>query len=417
MSNSLAIAAVTATLRNLLEQRINIDPTVDPSADPALAGTVVTTRPPDEAQNRADARQLNLFLYHTDANAAWRNMDMPRQSRPGETGQPPLPLNLYYLLTAYVRADNEDTAFLSHRLMGRAMSILHDHPVLGTEEVRNALPGNDLHYQVERVRITPQPLTLDEMSKLWTTFQSQYRVSAAYQVAVVLIESTRTARTPLPVLTRGPEDSGVMAQADTAVPTLDSLQLPPRQVGIRLDETLTLLGKYLAGDAVLVRFTHFRLTSPLDVSPLSRSATSVTVQLRLNPATDPATWPAGFYTVSTVVTRHGKQWGSNELLFTLCPRVTNLPLTVARDGSGNATMNLICTPEVRPEQRAALLLGNQEIVAQPHPTQTNSLTFVVRAATPGSYFARLRVDGADSLLVDRGTTTPGFDPNQQVTIT
>lgn len=417
MSNSLAIAAVTATLRSLLDRRINADPNVDPSADPALAGTIVTTRPPDEAQNRSDARQLNLFLYHTLPNAAWRNMDMPRHSRPGETGQPPLPLNLYYLLTPYIRADNEDTTFLSHRLMGRAMSILHDHPVLGSEEIRNALPGNDLHTQVDRVRITVYPLTLDEMSKMWTTFQSQYRISAAYQVQVVLLESTRTATTPLPVLTRGPDDRGVETQAGTAVPTLESLQLPPRQIGVRLDELLTLFGNYLAGDSVLVSFKHFRLTDPISVPVVGASDTSLTVQLRLNPVTDPATWPAGFYTAAAIVTRNGKQWGSNELPFTLCPRVTNLPQTVARDGSGNATITLTCTPEVRPEQRAALLLGNQEILAQPHPTQTNSLTFVVLAADPGAYFVRLRVDGADSLLVDQTITTAGFDPNQQVTIT
>ena len=54
MSNSLAIAAVTATLRSLLDRRINADPTIDPSADPALSGTVVTTRPLDEAHDRAD---------------------------------------------------------------------------------------------------------------------------------------------------------------------------------------------------------------------------------------------------------------------------------------------------------------------------------------------------------------------------
>ena len=47
------------------------------------------------------------------------------------------------------------------------------------------------HEQIERVRITPQPLSVDELSKLWTAFQTHFRISAAYQVSVVLIESTR----------------------------------------------------------------------------------------------------------------------------------------------------------------------------------------------------------------------------------
>ena len=53
-----------------------------------------------------------------------------------------------------------------------------------------------------QIRITPEPLTVDEMSKLWSSFQKEYRMSTAYQASVVLIESDRRARAPLPVLTR-----------------------------------------------------------------------------------------------------------------------------------------------------------------------------------------------------------------------
>ena len=52
------------------------------------------------------------------------------------------------------------------------------------------VPGSNLHEQIERVRITPQPLSLEEISKLWAAFQTNYRLSAAYQAAVILIEST-----------------------------------------------------------------------------------------------------------------------------------------------------------------------------------------------------------------------------------
>jgi hypothetical protein len=72
---------------------------------------------------------------------------------------------------------------------------------------------------------------------------------------------------------------------------------------------------------------------------------------------------------------------------------------------------------VRPEQRAALLLGDREVLAQPHPAATDTLTFVVTAAPTGEHFLRLRIDGVDSLLVDRTATPPVFDSNQRVTIT
>jgi hypothetical protein len=408
MSNSLAIAAVTATLRNLLFQEI--------TPDPDLADTTVTTQPPDEARDgNNNANQINLFLYQTVPNAALRNMDMPRQVKPGETGQPPLALNLYYLITAYGR--NNDDVF-SHRLLGRAMSILHDHPLLGAAEIEAALPGNDLHEQVERVRITPQPLSMDELSKVWMTFQTQYRISAAYQVSVVLIESTRPAKTPLPVLTRGPGDEGVVAQPDLTppFPTLESVHSLNQQPSARLGDVLTLSGHHLEGDSVVVRFTNPRLAALIQVAPLAGgTATEITVQL----PDDPANWPAGFYTLAAVVSRTGEpDRSTNELSFSLAPRILSIaPDPAARDPSGDVTLTVTCSPEVRPEQRAALLLGDREILAQPHPAQTGTLTFLVTSAPTGEHFVRLRVDGVDSLLVDRTVTPPVFDQTQKVTIT
>lgn len=177
MSNSLAIAAVTATLRNLLDRGLNV----------SVPGTKVTTRPLDKARAHDLGNQVNLFLYQTLPNAAWRNIDLPRTDPATTTGHPALALNLYYLLSAYGQNEDDPEPF-SHRLLGEAMRLLHDHPVLDPQAIKEALAGNDLHAQAERVRITLQPLSLEEMSKLWSAFQTQYRVSVAYEVSVVLIE-------------------------------------------------------------------------------------------------------------------------------------------------------------------------------------------------------------------------------------
>ena len=243
MSNSLAIATVTAALRNLIQKGLDKDRF-------AVSGAKVSTRPPDEVETNKDL--VNVFLYQTVINGAWRNMDIPRRVKPGETGQPPLALNLYYLLTAYGK-DNDATEPVSHRLLGRAMRVLHDHPVLSSDEIKAALTDNDLYDQVEHVRITPQPISLDDMSKLWTTFQgAKYRISTAYQVAVVLIESQRASTTPLPVLRRGEADRGVDAQANLAspFPTLTGIALPEekkKQPNPMLGDTIILRGYQLDG--------------------------------------------------------------------------------------------------------------------------------------------------------------------------
>ncbi len=254
MSNELAIAAVTATLRNLVTAGIGTD----------VANASVTTQPPDEVKT-ADETLINIFLYQTTIDSAWRNRD---RRRPGESGHPPLALNLFYLITAYAKNTGppELPDLISHKLLGRAMRTLHDHPVLSGAEIKTALSASDLSEQIEHVRITQQPISLDEMSKLWTTFQSKYRISAAYQVAVVLIESRRSSTTPLPVLRRGEEDRGVDAQANLfpPYPTLTDLVLPTKiQLTAQPGDTIILTGHHLDGDSMIARFSNSRLPDPI----------------------------------------------------------------------------------------------------------------------------------------------------------
>ena len=433
MSNPLAIAAVTATLRNLLVRGV-----------PDLPNQNVTTKPLDKARPAtANKDQINIFLYQTVLNAAWRNMDMPRQVRPGETAQPPLALNLHYLVTAFGDADDDS---LSHRWLGKAMSVLHDHPILGAQEIQDALvlpDDSELQSQVERVRITPQPLSLEEMSKLWTTFQIQYRISAAYQVEVVLIESARSGRTPLPVLTRGKDDRGVSAQGNLIppFPTIDDIQfvepgtgelrpLPPR-VSVELGDTIAIQGHHLAGPdgdsnsvTVTVRLSTPRSNTPQEILvPVGqRNEQRITVQI----PNVPANWPAGFYLLSVLVMPNGKPEETretNEWPLLIAPTITSpLPMIVARvnvvDSLGDATINLTCHPDVQPRQRVSLALGDREVRAEPLVPPPNAVSFVAKGVSAGTYRVRLRVDGVDSHLLDwTDPAKPKFDDSKKVTIT
>lgn len=419
MSNPLAIAAVTATLQALLGKVAKV---ANIPTDHDLSDTTVTVLTPDRARGNNKANQLNLFLYQTVLNAAWRNADMPRQVMPGENGNPPLALNLYYLLTAY--GLNDDTAQpFSHYLLGQAMSILHDHPVLGRDEIKAAtaasLSGSDLDQQIERVRITPQPLSLEEISKLWTGFQTQYRLSAAYEVAVVLIESNRRSRAPLPVLMRGAGDKGVRAHADLIppFPFLESATPQKNQPSARLNEPVALKGFNLNGVNIGVLFNNSRLANPIEVAPQpGGTPTDLSVML----PNQPAAWPAGFYTLAVLVQRPDETYrrATNELSLSLAPEITKIdPNPAQRDAKGDVALTLTVSPEVRLEQRAILLVSDAEFLAKPRKAQADPLNFTVAGMKPGDYWLRLRVDGVDSLLVDRDTAQPTFRKDQKLIIT
>jgi hypothetical protein len=436
MSNTLAIGAVTATLRNLLDAEIAQEG----------GGLHVTTLAPDKAhtfgQNDGNGR-INLFLYHTQINPAWRNRDLPRQVKPNETGFPPLALDLFYIVTAYEKTEG-DGSVLAHRLLGRAMLVLHDHPVLGADEIRAAVANNDLADQIEHVRVTPQPLSLEELSKLWMIFQTGYRISAAYQASLVLIDSRRAARAPLPVLRRGEEDRGAIAQGNLIAPfpAIEDIRLVDlgsgelqgmeRRLSFELGDTIAILGHHFGlaeGDmtkvTLTVRLSTSRLEEPHDLAVAAGDASDSQIKVQI--PNDPANLPAGFYMVSVLVTPNGKPdetRATNEWPLLLAPQLTSAmpPPAIARvnvqDGLGRATINLDCTPEIRPEQRVSLMLGDLEIRAEPHPAQTNALTFVANKIRAGTFRVRLRVDGVDSHIVD--FTDPAkllFLESQKVTIT
>ena len=173
MNSQLSIAVVTTTLRNLLTQAIR-----------AMPDAEVTAKPPHRARTGHDTgNQLNLFLHQAAVNATSSGKGIPKPTSEIEKNSLRLGLNLYYLITAYGK-DGDD--ILAHRLLGMAMMILHEHTELTAQDMRAALPDY-VHEQQEPVRVIPQPLSSDELSKLWSILQTPYEISVAYQVSVVVL--------------------------------------------------------------------------------------------------------------------------------------------------------------------------------------------------------------------------------------
>lgn len=207
MSNYLAIAAVTATLRDLLEAE----------AQQIVSGATVTTLRPEKATDGATSRKGgNLFLYQVTPNAAWRNQELitHRRDVSSPDNRPrdivgksqPVALNLQYLLSFY----GDEKILEPQRLLGNAVATLQRQARLPAERIARAIKNYDylrgqdpdtktdlpaesyLDFQakyIEQVRLTPISLNLEELSKLWSVFfQVPYTLSVAYEAAVVLIE-------------------------------------------------------------------------------------------------------------------------------------------------------------------------------------------------------------------------------------
>ena len=219
----------------------------------------------------------------------------------------------------------------------------------------------------------------------------------------------------LPVLTRGPNDQGVAAQSNLLPPepTLTGVTPPNNQPSARLGDIVSLTGYNLDGSDISVLLAHPLLDQPEPVNPNpGGTATSLAFQI---PNT-PAALPAGFYTVTVMVQRPGEtfQRATNAAPLALAPTAT---LSPASAPAGAIAYTAAVSPQVLPAQRASLLLGATEILADQHLGQTGALTFAASDVAAGDYWFRIRVDGVDTLLVDRTKTPPAYDLTQQGTVT
>jgi uncharacterized protein DUF4255 len=436
MSSALAIAAVTASLKDLLN-----DGLIDHDLS-TVGSFAITAQPPDRVTTGAtENNQLNLFLYQVTPNSGWRNVGLPSRDHTGDRlTNAPLALDLHYLLTAYGAQDLN-----AEVLLGYAMQVLHESPVLTRQQLRTALgapapvdgtllPGPfgslsavDLADQVEQIKVTPVYLSSEDLSKLWTAMQARYRPSMAYLVSVVLIQSQGPAKSALPVLKRGKDDRGVIAHGAPA-PTLASAraEATPVQPALRLGEDLLLLGTNLLQANMTVRLEHARLdvVRELGQQPVDASRVRVHLPSIAEDANGMADWAVGVYMASLKMSAPGEPtWITNGVPMALSPLITVNPLNQA---AGTINLTVTCTPRLRPSQHAdvRLLFGEAEVLpvsinTPADPSQPTSLTFSVPGIAAGDYVTRLRVEGIDSLPVVYSGTPPTFtfDAAQTVHVT
>jgi hypothetical protein len=175
---SSAIRDAGESLIDLL--RTNLVPDVVPLAEQ------IAMLSPTEV-NQPGAVLISLFLYSIMPAAEYRNQnEVPFLS---DANQPPsMPVELYYLLTTYPQQNQDPTerTLQTHLLMGFAMRVLFDNAVITGSALRGSLPRD------EELRLTFQPITVEDMTRIWSVFPgNSLRTSASYVLSPVRLLSSR----------------------------------------------------------------------------------------------------------------------------------------------------------------------------------------------------------------------------------
>jgi hypothetical protein len=438
MSNALAIASVTAVLKDLLNNGL-----IDHDVSASLGNVTVSALSPDRIDTTAlnQQSQLNLFLYQVTPNAGWRNVGLPARNANGDrVSNPPLALNLHYLLTAYGALE-----FHAEILLGYGMQLLHETPVLTRDAIRTALAPpspvaggsglpaemqalftSELSEQVEQIKIVPEVLNTEEISRMWTAFQAHYRPTAAYQASVVLIESKQVTKSALPVQARKiyalpfnqPVIESIQSQAKPGDPIVADQPIVAGQ-------NLVINGRGLHDENLFVNIGGIEEPGPDD-------ATDAQIILPI-----PAELEAGLQGVQVI---HLRSLGSppalhrgvesNLAAFILRPTINPASITFLQNAGVPAisgSITLTANPPIGDLQRVVLLLN--QIVAIPPPPLTSppeeikaesysfiaparvtlsppsgppgsksTITIPIRGVKAGTYLVRIQVDGAESPL-------------------
>ena len=401
MSNYLAVATVTKALAQIL----------DTAVKSAVDSSSAVTQRPDPGTKTA---LVDLFLYQVTPNAAIRNSDLPTRNAQGQViSRPTSALDLHYLMSFY----GDDSKFEPQRMLGAVVRSLLAEPgltrdrILGVSKDDNGdkMSGSNLSDAVEQVKFTLQSLSIDELSRIWSIFyQIPYALSLAYTATVVLIESDDPVLPSQPVLQRGQNDQGVETRLGP-FPQLDSWHIGegdddaarlkfPSYPSARLGTILTLQGKNLGGDSLVVQLVNVHLQEKLPDLPVALLPDRPnTVKLSIpNAIADPSKWAAGIYAVSVLATTGGVSRSTNSLPLPFAPQISAIAAG-ARDGQGNVLVTATPAPLVRPTQVAVLSLPDRDIAANPRGLDTDPMEFLVTNPLAGKVTVRLRVAGVDSL--------------------
>ncbi len=408
MTDYRGIAGVTKTLRNLLKDRMqNTD-------------VEVTMAPPDVAVSGASKNRLNAYLFQISRNAELSNQDIPERGHRAAYGRPPLSLNLHYLLTAFAASEEEVLADLqAQEILGDAMATLNDFSVI-TDSLRAARDGGEidkgdpildptLRQEFERIKITMEPVNLEDMSSLWTALPAaNFRRSVGYEVSVVQIE-TRHARQVPPLVGEPPVGGPRLSVVPLKRPCISELRFrrpgdepetERRFLFGRIADTLIIQGTALRDERSRVLVKDVDVTAAVTTHEPDRIELVLPDDGGLQPGAVPLKVIHDVAVGDPPSTRTA--FTSNAAVFMLVPRIDSLTAELATDPP---TLQIDGARLFHPDRPCLALVGDETFVPDDYTIkQSATIKFdLPDDLAGGDYPVRVQVGGAES--IDRHVLT------------
>ena len=139
---------------------------------------------PHESENN----QLTLYLYQVEEDTQGAQSGYYQVSREVERLRP-TKYNLRFLVTAHSKAPAQLKEADQYRMVGAALQVLRDHPVIDQEYLSGSLAE-----QNAQVRVVLEKTTQDQLRKIWNNTSSAYKLSFVVLLTGIEIDSKKERR-------------------------------------------------------------------------------------------------------------------------------------------------------------------------------------------------------------------------------
>jgi hypothetical protein len=175
MSDYSVIAELGGSLVSVLYSELNADPQISGLID---SEDRISLESPADLESNNSVR-LSMYLYRILENPYLKNQ-YPVQGTGGKLRKAPLTLDLYYLMTPLVGTPREQQIVL-----GKAMRTLYDRPILESQDLEGSLAESG-----EQISMILNPVSLEELTRVWQALEIPYRLSVCYIARVAILDST-----------------------------------------------------------------------------------------------------------------------------------------------------------------------------------------------------------------------------------
>lgn len=139
---------------------------------------------PHESENN----QLTLYLYQVEEDTQGAQSGYYQVSREVERVRPTR-YNLRFLVTAHSKAPAQLKEADQYRMVGAALQVLRDHPVIDPEYLSGSLAE-----QNAQIHVVLEKTTQDQLLKIWNNTSTAYKLSFVVLLTGVEIDSKRERR-------------------------------------------------------------------------------------------------------------------------------------------------------------------------------------------------------------------------------